>query len=162
MTLQSPSSARYSVEPLSVEALYQLARDEDHTPAKAPCYDAQGFCDNKGFGHCNQQDREKNMKKSLMTLAGPVLFGIASLSLPALAQNPVLRTCRAEWRANQAGLRANGITQEVYVADCQTAATKGSAATVPAAADPAGKAASKAGKTVKTCQREWHLSKTAL
>jgi hypothetical protein len=106
--------------------------------------------------------QEKNMKKSLMTLAGPVLIGVASLSLPALAQNQVLRTCRAEWRANQAGLRANGITQEVYVADCQTAATKGTAATAPAAADPAGKAASKAVKTVKACQREWHLSKTAL
>jgi hypothetical protein len=102
------------------------------------------------------------MKKSLMTLAGPVLIGVASLSLPALAQNQVLRACRAEWRANQAGLRANGITQEVYVADCQTAATKGPAATAPAAADPAGKAVSKAVKTVKACQREWQLSKTAL
>jgi hypothetical protein len=104
------------------------------------------------------------MKQSLMTLASPVLIGVASLSLflPALAQNQVLRACRAEWRANQAGLRANGITQEVYVADCQTAATKGTAATAPAAADPAGKAASKAVKTVKACQREWQLSKTAL
>jgi hypothetical protein len=102
------------------------------------------------------------MKKSSMTLAALVLIGVASWSLPALAQNEVLRTCRAEWRANQAGLRANGITQEVYVADCQTTATKGTAVTVPAAADPAGKAASKAEKTIQACRREWQLSKTAL
>jgi hypothetical protein len=103
------------------------------------------------------------MKKSSMKLAGSVLVGVAGLSLPALAQNQVLRTCRAEWRANQAGLRANGITQKVYVADCQTAATKlRSATAVPVAADPPRKAASKAEKTVKACQREWFLNKTAL
>ena len=56
------------------------------------------------------------MKKSSMKLAGSVLIGVAGLSLPAWAQNEALRTCRAEWRANQAGLRDNGITQKVYVA----------------------------------------------
>jgi hypothetical protein len=80
---------------------------------------------------------------------------------PLGLKNQVLQTCRAEWRANQAGLEANGITQKVYVADCQTAATKLGIATT-AAADPPGKAAPKANKTIKACQREWLLSKTAL
>jgi hypothetical protein len=102
------------------------------------------------------------MKKSSMKLAGSVLIGVAGLSLPAWAQNEALRTCRAEWRANQAGLRANGITQKVYVADCQTAATKLGIATTGRSADPPGKAALKAQKTVKTCQREWFLNRIAL
>lgn len=103
------------------------------------------------------------MTKPLMRLAGSVLIGIASLSLPVLAQNQVLRTCREEWGANQAALRANGITQKVYLADCQTAATKlGTATTVPVAAEPPGKAAPKAKKTVKACQHEWRSNKTAL
>ena len=103
------------------------------------------------------------MKKSSMKLAGSVLIGVAGLSLPAWAQNEALGTCRAEWRANQAGLRANGITQKVYVADCQTAASKlGTATTGRVSADPPGKAAFKAEKTVKTCQREWFLNRIAL
>jgi signal transduction histidine kinase len=40
----------------------------------------------------------------------------------ALAQDQVLTKCRENWRASQAALRANGINQKVFIAECQAVA----------------------------------------
>jgi hypothetical protein len=113
------------------------------------------------------------MTKSLAGIASSVLIGVASVSFPVLAQQQTLRACREEWRANQVALRANGITQKAYVADCQTAAAKrGAATTGPAAADaPAKPAAATAApptpataagsEKIKACQEEWRAKRAA-
>jgi hypothetical protein len=115
------------------------------------------------------------MAKYLVGVAGSVLIGVTSLSFPALAQQQTLQTCREEWKANKAALRANGMTQKAYVADCQTTAAKlGAATTSPTAADaPVKPTAATAGpakpdqafrtkKTVKACQEEWRTNQAAL
>ena len=63
--------------------------------------------------------------KYLIVVVGSALMGVASLSLPGLAQDQVLKNCREEWRVSQAALRANGINQKVFIADCQAAAAEG-------------------------------------
>src|SRR2546421_67461 len=74
------------------------------------------------------------MTKSLAGIS--LLIGVASVSFPVLAEQQTLRTCREEWRANQTALRANRMTQKVYVADCQAHAAKvGAASAAPASAD---------------------------
>jgi hypothetical protein len=119
--------------------------------------------------------QEGIMAKYLVGVAGSVLIGVTSLSFPVLAQQQTLQTCRGEWKANEAALRANGMTQKAYVADCQTTASKlGAVTTAPAAADaPVKPTAATAGpakpdqafrtkKTVKACQEEWRTNQAAL
>ena len=51
--------------------------------------------------------------KYLIVVVGSALMSVASLSLPGLAQDQVLKNCREEWRASQAALRANGDRKSV-------------------------------------------------
>jgi hypothetical protein len=60
--------------------------------------------------------------KYLIVVVSSALMSVASLPLSGLAQDQVLKNCREEWRASQAALRANGINQKVFIADCQAAA----------------------------------------
>jgi hypothetical protein len=76
------------------------------------------------------------------------------------------RACREEWRANQTALRANGMTEKVYVAECQGAAGNASAQN-PASPDSQTNPASAtlphatAGETlkVKACVEEWRTKR---
>jgi hypothetical protein len=74
----------------------------------------------------------------VIAVVGSVLAGVASSSLPGLAQDKVLTTCRESWRASQAALRANGINQKMFIAECQAAAAAraGAASTGPGSPDP--------------------------
>ena len=65
--------------------------------------------------------------KYLIVVVGSALMGVASLSLSGLAQDQVLKNCGEEWRASQAALRANGINQKVFIADCQEPPLRGQA-----------------------------------
>jgi hypothetical protein len=102
------------------------------------------------------------MAKYLVGIAGSVLISVTSLSFPVLARQQTLQTCREEWKANKAALRANGMTQKAFVADCQAASTKLGAATTAAVAADAPKAAPKTKKTVKACEHEWRANQAAL
>jgi hypothetical protein len=104
--------------------------------------------------------------KYLIVVVGSALMGVASLSLPGLAQDQVLKNCREEWRASQAALRANGMTEKVYVSECQGAAGNASAQS-PASPDSQTNPASAtlphatAGETlkVKACVEEWRTKR---
>src|SRR3954447_9396032 len=83
--------------------------------------------------------------RTRIAILGSVLAGVVGSSLPALARDQVLTNCRENWRASQAALRANGINQKVFVAECQAAAaaradapstSPGSPASNPASAPP--------------------------
>jgi hypothetical protein len=107
--------------------------------------------------------------KYLIAIVGSVLAGVVSLSLPALAQDQVLTKCRENWRASQAALRANGINQKVFIAECQAAAAArgGAASTSPGSPasqtnpDSATPAPATAGETlrVKACVEEWRTKR---
>jgi hypothetical protein len=102
------------------------------------------------------------MAKYLVGIAGSVLISVTSLSFPVLARQQTLQTCREEWKANKAALRANEMTQKAFVADCQAGSTKlGAATTAPVTAD-APKVAPKTKKTVKACEHEWRANQAAL
>jgi hypothetical protein len=45
-----------------------------------------------------------------------------------LAQDEAFKNCREDWRASQAALRANGINQKMFIADCEAAAAARSGA----------------------------------
>ena len=109
--------------------------------------------------------------KYLIVVVGSALMGVASLSLPGLAQDQVLKNCGEEWRASQAALRANGINQKVFIADCQAAAAARAGATITGAGSPDGRTNETAAatgatagtkKSTRACREEWRVNQTAL
>jgi hypothetical protein len=56
--------------------------------------------------------------RMLSAIATAALFGLASLSAPALAQQKTAKACQKEWAANKAALTASGKTQKAYIAEC--------------------------------------------
>jgi hypothetical protein len=88
---------------------------------------------------------------------------------PGLARDEALQNCRKDWRTSQAALRANGINQKTFIADCQAAAAaaRSGAATSPGSADAQPKPGSaplppaNAGETskVKACVEEWRTKR---
>ena len=98
-------------------------------------------------------------------------MSVAIPSLPGLAQDQVLKNCREEWRASQAALRANGINQKVFIADCQAAAAARAGATSTGAGSPDGRTNETAAatgatagtkKSTRACREEWRANQTAL
>ena len=109
--------------------------------------------------------------KYLIVVVASALMGLASLSLPGLAQDQVLKNCREEWRASQAALRANGINQKVFIADCQAAAAARAGAKSTGAGSPDGRTNETAAatgatagtkKSTRACREEWRANQTAL
>ena len=109
--------------------------------------------------------------KNLILFGGAALIGGAILSLPGLAQDEALKNCREDWRASQAALRANGINQKVFIADCQAAAAARAGAKSTGAGSPDGRtnetaaatgATSGTKKSTRACREEWRANQTAL
>ena len=70
---------------------------------------------------------QKIRTKNWILFGGAALMGTI-LSLPGLAQDEALKNCREAWRASQAALRANGMNQKMFIAECQAAAAARSGA----------------------------------
>lgn len=99
-----------------------------------------------------------------------VMAASLALSLSAVAQQKTVKTCQAEWRANEAANKAKGITEKAYVAQCRSGGaaeaapaaptTKKETAT-PARTSPTTAAAAGQRKTVKACEAEWRANEAA-
>jgi hypothetical protein len=107
--------------------------------------------------------------KFLILVVGSALIGVTLSSSAGLAQDQALKNCREQWRASQAALRASGIDQKAFIAECRAgaAARAGAASaspgspdsqTNPASATPAPVAA---GETlrIKACLEEWRTKR---
>ena len=117
---------------------------------------------------CRALSMQTIRTKNLILFGGAALIGGAILSLPGLAQDEALKNCRADWRASQAALRANGINQKMFIAECEAAAAarSGAASTGPGSPEPQMNPASAtppttAGETlkVKECVEEWRTKR---
>jgi hypothetical protein len=109
--------------------------------------------------------------KHLMLVAGSALMGVTISLSPGLAQDEALKTCRQDWRTSQAALRANGINQKTFIADCQAAATARAGAISTGAGSPDGRTNETAAatgatagtkKSTRACREEWRTNQTAL
>lgn len=96
-------------------------------------------------------------------------IGFSALSFSVAAQQKTVKTCQAEWRANEAANKAKGITEKAYVAQCRAG---GAAQAAPAAATtkketaaPASTTSSSthaaAQKSARTCRAEWRANEAA-
>ena len=118
---------------------------------------------------CRALSMQTIRTKNLILFGGAALIGGAILSLPGLAQDEALKNCRADWRASQAALRANGINQKMFIAECEAAAAarSGAASTGLGLPEPQMNPASAtlppttAGETlkVKECVEEWRTKR---
>jgi hypothetical protein len=100
------------------------------------------------------------MRQSLVALTYMVFAGTLGLSSPALAQQKTVKACQEEWRADKAPNQAKGITEKAYVAGCRAGGPTAQQAAPPARPAASSQSAT-AKKTVKVCQEEWRVNKSA-
>jgi hypothetical protein len=106
--------------------------------------------------------------KYLTMFVGGALMGVIISLSSGSAQDEALKSCREDWRASQVAIRANGMNQKMFMADCQAAAAaKSGAATSPGRPElqteptSATVPATNAGETlrVKACVEEWRIKR---
>jgi hypothetical protein len=106
--------------------------------------------------------------KHLILVVGSALIGLTISVSSGSAQDEALKSCREDWRASQAAIRANGMNQKMFMADCQAAAAaRSGAATSPGRPESqteptsATVPATNAGETlrVKACVEEWRTKR---
>ena len=106
--------------------------------------------------------------KYLTLFVGGALIGVTISLSPGSAQDEALKNCREHWRTSQAALRANGINQKMFIAECQAgAAARSGAAKSPSSPESqtnptsAPLPATNAGETlkVKACVEEWRTKR---
>jgi hypothetical protein len=101
------------------------------------------------------------MRQRIALIVCSVVFGLATLSSPVIAQQKTAKECREEWRANKAANQANGVTEKAYVSQCRSGGTPSPTTAAPSVAVPESNAAGDASKTAKECRDEWRANKAA-
>src|SRR4051794_26984666 len=104
--------------------------------------------------------------KYLTKFVGGALMGVTISLSSGSAQDEALKTCREDWRTSQAAIRANGMNQKMFMADCQAAVAR-SGATSPGTPESqteptsATVPATNAGKTLRAKARveEWRTKR---
>jgi hypothetical protein len=71
-------------------------------------------------------------------MVGAALLGLVGSTTTAVAQQKTVKECRAEWTANKANFKAQGISERAYVAQCRNpTAASSTPAAAPASPPPA-------------------------